>query len=253
MSFRNSRAYARLVRFSVSSIARITGREWHLTHYRAKWVANRVFHFPVDLVESCLPPEKQKALLDCVERVRDVDGDIVECGVYRAGGTLLMADALRAAGSAKRILAFDSFEGMPDATEHDAMSDGKVVYEAGVLSTTSLELVTEKIRRFGHANRVSFYKGYFEQTLPAAILPGQRISMALIDCDQYSGTKFSLEHLYDKVSPGGMLLFDDYDAPVGLDTPGVKVAVTEFLHGKPEEGKVARLGGSLYGVQKSAS
>lgn len=250
MTVRNSAAYGRLVNFAVSSLSRVTRSDRHLLHYRMKWFASRVLHWPADLVESCLPPEKQSGLLDAVARVAGVEGDIVECGVYRAGGTLLMADALRTAGSSKRILAFDSFEGMPDAIEQDAMSDGRTVYQAGVLSTTSLELVTEKVRRFGHQERVSFYKGYFDQTMPAAIPPGFRVSLALIDCDQYAGTKFCLEMLYDKMPRGGMLLFDDYDAPEEVDTPGVKRAVTEFLRGKPEEGKVVPAGGTLYRLEK---
>jgi O-methyltransferase len=215
-----------------------------------KWLANKLLHWPVDLVESCLPLEKQRGLLGCIEQVKNIEGDIVECGVYRGGGTILIADELRAQHSTKRILAFDSFEGMPDAMDEDAMSNGRKVYVAGVLSTTSLDLVRDKVRRFGHADRVTFYKGYFQDSIPRAIASNDRVSLALIDCDQYAGTKYCLDYLYDKVTPGGMMLLDDYEGPGEVDTPGVKRAVSEFLQGKPERGHMVPLGGTLYGMVK---
>jgi hypothetical protein len=251
MSIRDHQLYGRLVRLSNLAVARITGRDQHLTHYRMKWLASKVLHWPADLVESCLPPEKQRGLLASVERVKDIEGDIVECGVFRAGGTVLIADALRAQQSKKRIFGFDSFEGMPEAMDEDTMSDGRKVYVAGVLSATSIELVREKVRRFGHADRVTFYKGYFQDSMPGALAPSARVSLALIDCDQYAGTKYCLEFLYDKVAAGGMVLFDDYEAADEIDTPGVKRAVSEFLRGKPEDGQVVPVGGTLYGMVKA--
>jgi hypothetical protein len=250
MSIRDSNVYGRFVNLSVLAVARITRRDQHLTHYRMKWLASKLLRWPADLVETCLPAEKQAGLLNCIERVKDVDGDIVECGVSRAGGTILMADALRAQQSPKRIFAFDSFEGMPEAVDQDTLSDGRRVYVAGVLSSTSIELVREKARRFGHADRVTFHKGYFQESMPRAIAPNARVSLALIDCDQYAGTYYCLEYLYEKVPPGGMMLFDDYEGAGEIDTPGVKRAVTDFLQGRPESGRVVPIGGSLYGMVK---
>ena len=196
--------------------------------------------------------ERIYALLQATKYVihNDVPGDIIECGVYRAGITLVMADTLRSSGSSKIIHGFDSFEGMPEALNQDALPTGQIVYHQGVLSTTSLVMVMEKMKVFGHQDRVVFHKGFFQDTMPGAISADSRFSFVLIDCDQYAGTKFCLEFLYDKVNPGGMILIDDYFLPKNLDTPGVKIAVDEFLQGKSEAGLLGELALSLYGFRK---
>src|SRR5689334_4357490 len=129
MKIRGSALYGQFVISSVNALARITGREQHLMHYQMKWFAAKTLGWSTDLVESCLPAEKQRGLLDCITRVRDVPGDIVECGVYRAGGTILMAKILQEQRSQKRIYGFDSFEGMPAAVEQDALMDGRRAYD----------------------------------------------------------------------------------------------------------------------------
>jgi O-methyltransferase len=161
-----------------------------------------------------------------------------------------MADALSSSGSAKIIYGFDSFEGMPEAQSQDALPGGQIVYNRGVLAHTSLAMVEEKMKVFGHQDRVIFHRGFFQDSMPRAISDDSGFSFVLVDCDQYAGTKFCLELLYDKVNPGGMILIDDYYLPEDVKTPGVKIAVDEFLQGKPEEHHLQHLALSLYGFKK---
>jgi O-methyltransferase len=216
-----------------------------------KLLASKLFGYKTDLVESCFQPEKRQALLYYLNNSMEIPGDIIECGVYRAGVTLIMADALRSSRSSKIIHGFDSFEGMPEALNQDALPTGKIVYHRGVLSTTSLALVMEKIKVFGHQERVTFYQGFFQDVMPRVISDDARFSLVLIDCDQYAGAKFCLEFLYNKVNPGGMILIDDYFLSQKFDTPGVKIAVDEFLVSKPEADKLEHLALSLYGFKKA--
>jgi O-methyltransferase len=249
MPLRHSPFCGQLAAKAVGIIARITGGDQHLMHFQMKWLAAS-YGYPADLVESCLPSEKKKALLECVASVRAVPGDIVECGVYRAGGTVLVADALQAHSSSKHIYGFDTFEGMPEALAQDGMPNGKKKYGRGVLGNTSLALVNEKIRLLGHSDRVSFHKGYFQITLPRVVVDTIRVSLAMIDCDQYAGARFCLEFLYPRVNAGGMILIDDYSSPNESDTPGVKIAVEEFMRDKPEGESLKALALSLYGFVK---
>ena len=48
--------------------------------------------------------------------------------------------------------------------------------------------------------------------------------MLRLDTDWYKSTKKELNTLYEKVSPGGVIIIDDYG-----HCPGVKKAVDEYL------------------------
>jgi hypothetical protein len=69
---------------------------------------------------------------------------------------------------------------------------------------------------------VHLVKGLFQQTLPATDIP--RIALLHIDGDWYDSVKVCLEHLYDRVVPGGIIQFDDYGY-----WQGAKKAVDEFF------------------------
>ena len=250
MPLKASRLYNQFILYLVTALSKLAKQDFQSTQFRLKRLAHKLFGYKTDLVESCLQPEKRQALLSCLQNTKNIPGDIIECGVYRAGITLVMADTLRSSGSSKIIHGFDSFEGMPEALNQDALPTGQIVYHQGVLSTTSLVMVMEKMKVFGHQDRVVFHKGFFQDTMPGAISADSRFSFVLIDCDQYAGTKFCLEFLYEKVNPGGMILIDDYFLPENLDTPGVKIAVDEFLQGKSEAGLLGELALSLYGFRK---
>jgi hypothetical protein len=250
MQLKGNRSFNKFIFYLVTALSNLTKQDNHLTYFQLKWLANKVFGFQVDLVESCLPPEKIQALLSCLQNTLGTPGDLIECGVYRAGNTLLIADALKASGSTKIIHGFDSFAGMPEAQSQDALPTGEIVYHEGVLAHTSLAMVQVKMKVFGHQDRVIFHQGFFQDTMPEAISDDARFSFVMIDCDQYAGTKFCLEFLYDKVNPGGMILIDDYFSAENFDTPGVKIAVDEFLKGKKEGNHLEHLALSLYGFKK---
>ena len=70
--------------------------------------------------------------------------------------------------------------------------------------------------------------GRVEQTL--ADYAGGPIALLHIDLDLYDGYKATLGTLYDKVVPGGLVLFDEYLDPRSVDKwPGPKRAITEFF------------------------
>lgn len=72
-------------------------------------------------------PERMYALWQAVEHVErhDVPGDIVECGVWRGGSSMLAALATaHFADSSRRLWLFDTFEGMPPPGPHDVRTDG---------------------------------------------------------------------------------------------------------------------------------
>jgi O-methyltransferase len=151
-------------------------------------------------------------LQECVETVlRDrVPGDLIETGVWRGGACIFMRAVLAAYGVTDRqVFAADSFEGLPkpDAAKYP-VDAGDTHYKAGYLAA-SLEDVQENFRKYGLLDdKVTFLKGWFEDTLPAA--PIQRLAILRLDGDMYGSTMDALRTLYPRLSRGGFCIIDDY-------------------------------------------
>ncbi|RZU48552.1 macrocin-O-methyltransferase TylF [Krasilnikovia cinnamomea] len=179
-------------------------------------------------------PEKLNALVNSVRYVvrHQIPGDIVECGVWRGGSMMAIAKTLIEAGDTDRHLhLYDTFEGMSEPTEHDRRFDGRPAAEmlsaadrsAGIWAYASLEDVQEGMRESAYpADRVHFYKGKVEDTIPAHI--PDRISILRLDTDWYESTRHELKHLWPRLVPGGVLLLDDYGW-----WDGARQAVDEWL------------------------
>ena len=162
-----------------------------------------------------------------------IPGDIVECGVWRGGSMQAAALALLGAGVSDRDLhLFDTFEGMPPPTEHDRRVGGGAA-AADLLATHSrdhkvwavadLEDVQQGMSEVPYpAERVHFHKGMVEDTIPGNA--PEKISILRLDTDWYESTKHELEHLYQRLSPGGVLIIDDYG-----HWEGARKAVEEFF------------------------
>lgn len=193
-----------------------------------------------DMIRSVKPwtmtsPEKLNALILAVRYVvrHQIAGDVVECGVWRGGSMLTIAKTLIENGDTTRDLhLYDTFEGMSEPTEHDKRHDGKSAAEmlaasdksSGVWAYASLEDVRETMAQAPYpAERIHYYKGKVEDTIPGDSLPEQ-ISILRLDTDWYESTRHELQHLWDRLVPGGVLLLDDYGW-----WEGAKRAVDEWL------------------------
>jgi len=178
--------------------------------------------------------EKLYALIIATRYVadHDVPGAVVECGVWRGGSMQAVAHTLLARGVTDRDLhLFDTFEGMPEPTEKDRRFDGTPAQEllatrektANIWAIASLEDVQAGMTETGYpVERVHFYRGLVEETIPAEAPPV--IAILRLDTDWYDSTMHELEHLYDRVPSGGVLIMDDYGF-----WQGARQAVDEFL------------------------
>jgi hypothetical protein len=161
-----------------------------------------------------------------------IAGDVVECGVWRGGSIAAVARTLLSCGDTSRELhLFDTFEGMPPPTERDRRHDGRPAAELlaaaprdGLIwAEASLEDVRAGMDETGYpAERIHFNPGPVEETIPEHA--PERIALLRLDTDWYESTRHELEHLYDRVPSGGVVLFDDYGY-----WQGAHQAVDEFL------------------------
>lgn len=148
-----------------------------------------------------------------VLETQHIDGDIVEFGCY-AGKTAKLITGI----TTKQVYVYDSFEGLPSTYENYG-GEMKVPYD---------QLVDNFMR--DNIKLPIITKGWFSDVTPDQ-LP-EKISFAHLDGDLYDSTIQPLNLIYDRISPGGVILIDDYKAD---KWHGVETAVAEFFADKPEK------------------
>lgn len=206
-----------------------------------------------DIYRECAPftmtsLERMYALWQAMGHVlaHDVDGDIVECGVWRGGSSMLAARALVRAGRTDRTLwLYDTYAGMSEPTERDVDPSGRRVAtdwdriradrDDPVLAYATLDDVRASLARTGYpAERVRYVVGKVEDTIPREA-PAQ-IALLRLDTDWYESTRHELEHLWPRLVPNGVLIVDDYGY-----WAGARQAVDEFFITRPDAPLLARI------------
>jgi hypothetical protein len=171
-------------------------------------------------------------------KFKKINGDIVECGTYKGGVAILVYEILKTLKLKKKILLFDTFNGMARPTRYDRKSkypNLSLIKKWENLKTddnigsnwvnSSLDEVKNNIKtllKIKTLKNFSFFKGKVEDTLKFKIK--NKISILRIDLDLYSPTKTCLEKLYTNVEKGGLIIFDDYESFLGQ-----KKAVDNFF------------------------
>jgi len=143
---------------------------------------------------------------------QSIPGDLVECGIWRGGVGIFMAGFLADRGIVDRqVWLADSFEGLPVADPiADSTFDASLVNNRGL--AVDLATVQKNFEKLGLMGpQIHFLPGWFSDTLPTA--PIQQIAILRADGDLHSSTRDILDNLYDRVSPGGYLIIDDYALP----------------------------------------
>jgi hypothetical protein len=161
----------------------------------------------------------------------NLDGDIVEVGVWKGGSVVSMLMTLiKNNNTSKKIHLYDTFEGMTPHTEKDFDLQGRAAghlinSDPFWLCVSPLEEVKNNISKTRYPeDLISYHKG---DICKANFIPS-KISFLRLDTDWYESTKCELEKFYDSVVSGGIIMLDDYG-----HWQGCKKAVDEFLLDKP--------------------
>lgn len=143
------------------------------------------------------------------EKINIVEGDVVECGVWKGGYLIFLSHLFQD----KNIWACDSYEGFQPIDKVNYKFNGErhtpgFTHGAKGPIAISLEEVKNnfKIYNLEH-ERIKYLKGFVNETLPMSGI--EKISLLRIDVDAYSATLEVLDNLYYKVQPGGYIIFDD--------------------------------------------
>ena len=139
-----------------------------------------------------------------------IPGDLLETGVWRGGGTILMRAVLAAYEEPDRtVWVADSFCGLPapDVANYPADAGGDLSGFADL--AVSRADVEENFRKYGLLDsHVQFLEGWFKDTMPTA--PIDRLAVLRLDGDYYESTIQVLEAMEPKLSVGGFCIIDDY-------------------------------------------
>lgn len=181
-------------------------------------------------------PQRVLALCEATAYVQanGIPGDIVECGVWKGGSMMAVADTLMKLGGADRnLVLFDTFEGMSPPTELDVAIDGESADRllarsspddaASVWCRASMDIVRQALDSTGYPpDKVQLVRGMVEQTIPASA--PEKIALLRLDTDWYESTRHEMEHLFPRLSVGGVLIIDDYG-----HWKGARKAVDDYL------------------------
>lgn len=181
-------------------------------------------------------PERVFALCEAVKYIheKNIEGDIVECGVWKGGSMMAVAETLLKLDSTSRDLyLFDTFEGMSAPTEKDVdlsglkaeslLATSDKIKDDSVWCCAALDVVKSAVNSIGYpGEKLHFVKGKVEQTIPMAA--PEKIALLRLDTDWYESTRHEMEHLFPRLVKGGVLIIDDYG-----HWQGARKAVDEYF------------------------
>ena len=183
---------------------------------------------------------------------QNIPGAFVECGVWKGGAVGVMALANLRFGAKRRPLhLFDAFDDIcaPDAETDGQKAVADMGHFAGVTDKHRMQGQLTPIKGFyddfgGHgtvaacrellekrimypSEYIHYHSGWFQETIARDADQIGEIAVLRLDGDWYESIKICLEHLYDKVGAGGVVVIDDYGYYEGCTK-----AVDEFLERK---------------------
>jgi O-methyltransferase len=175
----------------------------------------------------------------CITSVLDdgVTGDLIETGVWRGGTAIFMRAVLAARGVEDRtVWVADSFEGLPAPTADAHPVDRGYDLDGFSGLAVGLDEVKANFGKYGLLDeQVRFLPGWFKDTLATA--PIEQLAVVRLDGDLYESTIDAITALYPKLSIGGYLIVDDYNAPLFADACGQAIrdyraqhAISEPIH-----------------------
>ena len=163
---------------------------------------------------------------------REAEGDLAEAGVFRGSTAALILEVVRAGGldmDGREFLLFDSYEGLPDL----GASDQPSIEMAQGTGPDPFHKVTP--RRFSNTSEEDVQAVFTEHPwvrtrkgwIPDAFrgFEDRRYSFVHIDVDLYKSTRDCLDYFVPRMSPGGIILCDDY---LSVRFPGARMAWDEF-------------------------
>ena len=196
----------------------------------------KAFEYENNFYLSCDITRISKILshYEIYKMIKEVPGEIVECGVFKGASLLRFAMFREIFGNpfSKKIIGFDTFGKFPETNfQDDKKARNKFIDSAGEDSISKDQLF--QILNQKNLNRhLNLIEGDITKTVPHYIEtnPELKISLLNLDTDIYEPAVSILENLYPRITRGGILMLDDYGTH-----PGETQAVDEYFENKNVE------------------
>jgi O-methyltransferase len=198
---------------------------------------------------TMIPKQFYLGNLELAYKVKGINGAIVECGVWRGG---MIAGAASILGKERDYYLFDSFEGLPKASEIDGVDANNWQLDTkseGYFNNckAEIEFANKAMSMVNlNENNIHIIKGWFNESLANGNY-NFPIAMLRLDGDWYESTITCLQYLFSNVVPGGLIIIDDY-----YTWEGCAKAVHDYLskNGRPE--RIYQYNNSIAYLIKSA-
>lgn len=160
-----------------------------------------------------------------------VAGDVAEFGCYIGTTSLFIRRMLDAYKCENDFHIYDSFEGLPAKSAQDSSPVG-ADFREGELKVSKKQLLEQFHKARLRPPKV--HKGWFNE-LTADDVPS-KIAFAFLDGDFYESIMDSLQLVYPRMQPGGVICIDD----AGREAlPGVDRAIHDFFQSKNHSIKIS--------------
>jgi hypothetical protein len=164
------------------------------------------------------------------DKVKNVPGDVLEFGVFKGTGlmTFLKLKRYFCPNSMKKVIGFDFFQTnglLNSLSSQDKEAMSTLFKERGFAHEESFkEYLNESILSFGfEPHEFELVKGDVSQMAKEYIKtrPGLKISLLYLDLDLAKPTYDVLCAMWDRVSKGGIVVFDEYAYHKWSESQGV--------------------------------
>jgi hypothetical protein len=169
--------------------------------------------------------------------VKDLPGDVVEIGVFKGSGvsSFLKFIEIYCPNSNKKVVGFDIFDvsESKEILKNDKDIDREsmdAVYNRVNPDDLSYKSVKNNLEKTKISDdKYILVKGDVEHSIPQFLIenPGFRISYLYIDVDIDRPTYFSLKYLWDRILPGGVIIFDEFEYHKYSESSGVEKFLKE--------------------------
>lgn len=161
-------------------------------------------------------------------RINKIDGDFVECGVWKGGNILGIMEYLYYHNIIDRkVWLYDTFQGMtqPEDIDVDLKNQNALDILQHVLCYSPLDEVKKNLSNSKFPiNNVKYIVGDICETLNHKNNLPNKISLLRLDTDWYKSTKKEMDILYPYLIKDGVLIVDDYG-----HWKGSKIAIDEYF------------------------
>lgn len=144
-----------------------------------------------------------QTVLWAAQQALNVEGEFVELGVFRGHTSLFVAEYLDFAALPRTWRLYDTFDGIPD----DQLDPGWAEKNANTYRGDAFSF--EEVReRFAHIPNIRVIQGRVPEVLHDD--GPERIAFLHVDLNNSAAEIAALDLLFDRVTPGGVVVFDDY-------------------------------------------